>query len=240
MTATLLQKTTLQEMGQQEQSPAMRKLLRGYLHKTSNSLCGIKGYAGLIVELCENDSTSIKYAQKIINEIDRMEGILTSVGDMKMSRKPFESGYNVQGVVDRAIADLTLLFPEAQCKTNPIPDGQLLLPEADLKLVLKELLTNSYQACGSTQINLHGQVGLTGRIEISITDHGAGMNSHLLKMASDPFVTTRENHHGVGLTRVETILDMHELAWSMTSRQGQGTSVVLEVAEALNWNPKIV
>jgi len=39
---------------------------------------------------------------------------------------------------------------------------------------------------------------------------------------------------GVGLTRVETLLDMYGLAWAMRSAPGVGTTVTLEVAKALS------
>ncbi len=57
-----------------------RKLLNGYLHKTSNSLCGIKGYASLIAEPETSIEQAMQWARKIVNEVERMEAIYHSVG----------------------------------------------------------------------------------------------------------------------------------------------------------------
>jgi len=241
MTATQMKKIQgTQHVIQSAEKAAVKKLLRGYLHKTSNSLCGIRGYADLIAEKEAPGSTTGKWARKILNEIDRMEDIFRSVGDMSRVIKPFRSGCDLPGVMLRAKNEIQAANPDIKVETTSLPDGQLLLPEADLMLVLKEILSNSVEAHPEVKVQINGQIGITGRVVLCIADDGPGMNPELLKLASDPFVTTRDGHHGVGLTRVETILDMHGLAWSLTSRSGRGTTVTMEVAEALNWNPEIV
>ena len=50
--------------------------------------------------------------------------------------------------------------------------------------------------------------------------------------ATEPFVTTREGRLGVGLTRVETLMGLYGLAWSVDSVPGRGVTVRLELAEA--------
>lgn len=241
MTATQMKKVKgAQHLAQATEKAAVRKLLRGYLHKTSNSLCGIRGYADLIADKEASDSLTGKWARKILNEIERMEEIFRSVGDMSRVSKPFRSGCDLPGVMHRVKKDIVASNPSMNVETTSLPDGQLLLPEADLVLVLKEIMSNSVEAHPEVKIQINGQIGITGRVVLCIADDGPGMNPELLKLATDPFVTTRDGHHGVGLTRVETILDMHGLAWSLTSRSGRGTTITMEVAEALNWNPVIV
>ncbi len=234
MTATLMEKTERFD----QSKPLARKLLRGYLHKTSNSLCGIKGYAGLIIATEKSEDGASRWARKILAEIERMEDIFNSVGDLSMSSEPFFSGSDLPGVLNRCMESARTMNSGLQILCAPLPAGQLLLPEADLQLVLNEILQNSADASTNAHVKITGQVEITGRVVLCITDNGPGMSPELLKNASDPFVTTRDDHHGVGLTRVETILDMHGLAWSLTSSVGTGTAVTLEVAEALIIEPE--
>ena len=49
----------------------------------------------------------------------------------------------------------------------------------------------------------------------------------------NPFITTKEGHHGVGLTRVDTLMNMYGLGWSLESEEDLGTRVLLEVGEAV-------
>ncbi len=239
MTAILLDKMTV-AAGSRKSNPLANKLLRGYLHKTSNSLCGIKGYASLIAATESSNQSSTRWARKIMAEIERMEEIFHSVGDMTLSSTSFPSGCDIQGVLSFSVAKEKTRNPELEVVASELPAGQLLLPEADLQLVLTEILRNCSEAKQAALVNIYGQIEITGRVALCLSDNGPGMTSELLGQATDPFVTTRDGHHGVGLTRVETILDMHGLAWSLTSQPGVGTTVTLEVAEALNLNPEIV
>ncbi len=239
MTATQMQKLE----GKQDLTPektAAGKLLRGYLHKTSNCLCGIRGYADLIAEKEIQGANTGKWARKILSEIERMEEIFRSVGDLSRISKKFRCGCDLAGVLNRSRLEVESENSSMSIMIEPLPEGQLLLPEADLELVLKEILNNCGEAKNDVEVRIMGQTNNNGRVVLSIADNGPGMSPELLKQATDPFVTTRDRHHGVGLTRVETILDMHGLGWSLTSRSGLGTTMTLETAEAFNWNPEIV
>ena len=89
------------------------RLLRGYLHKSSNSLCGIKGYASLIAGGTVKTGRTTTWARKIIAEVERLEDIYHSVRDMA--------------------------FPVPAQATNPSPDPpeQAAYPSADSAHVAK-------------------------------------------------------------------------------------------------------
>ena len=115
-----------------------------------------------------------------------------------------------------------------------IPHGELMLPAADLALILKEILKNSAESNeanpGQVKVEISGMSIPGGRIFLEIRDDGSGMDEVLMEQALSPFVTTKNGHHGVGLTRVDTLMDMYGHGWSMESEEGQGTRVLLEVA----------
>jgi C4-dicarboxylate-specific signal transduction histidine kinase len=61
---------------------------------------------------------------------------------------------------------------------------------------------------------------------------GPGLPPSLLAHAADPFVTTKPDRLGIGLARVDTLMDMYALPWSLTNRAAGGALVTLEVARA--------
>jgi signal transduction histidine kinase len=214
-----------------------RRLLTGYLHKTSNTLCGIKGYASLIVAGEEPGDQAGRWARKIIREVERMEEIFRSVGDLSRRRGHPDAGLDLVTFVtenasvwaeDHLGVDLTL---------GNLPQGDLRLPAADLALLLKEILDNSAESASSTRkkvlVEVSGSVGADGRIFLEIRDDGCGMEGDLTAQASHPFMTTKADHHGVGLTRVDTLMEMYGLAWTLESEPGRGTRVQLEVGESV-------
>lgn len=212
-----------------------RRLLEGYLHKTSNTLCGIKGYASLIADREITDGEAGRWARKIIAEVERMEEIFRSVGDLTRGRSHPDIGVDLPGFVADVAHDCSVALPCLNLRVISIPSGELRLPAGDLYLVLSEVLKNCAESAapagGRVTVTLEGRVVDGDRVFLTVTDDGCGMDPELAAMAAAPFVSTKDGHHGVGLTRIETLMDMYGLRWSLTSESGGGTIIDLEVAE---------
>ena len=214
-----------------------RRLLRGYLHKTSNTLCGIKGYASLIASPEAAGDHSARWARKIISEVEKMEKIFRSVGDLTAPRQNPDAGVDLPRLLENVFAVCEEKCAGLRVLSGRIPHGEILLPRADLCLVLTELLCNASEGtrgvAAPVRVEVTAAVQPTGRVALTLRDDGAGIAPELQAQVTSPFVTTKDNHVGVGLTRVETLMDMYGLAWALRSAPGHGTVVTLEVAEAL-------
>ncbi len=212
------------------------RLLRGYLHKTSNSLCGIKGYASLIAGDADLGPGAARWARRIISEVERLEHIFRSVGDLTAPTAPRESALDLAQLVEQVVREAAAARPGVLVTAGAMPDALLLLPAADLRLVLRELVANGAEGrdgtAGAAAITITATVQPTGHVAVRVRDDGPGMAPELAAQVVDPFVTTKDGHTGVGLTRVETLMDMYGLAWHLGSEPGRGTSVTLEVAAA--------
>ncbi len=214
-----------------------QRLLRGYLHKTSNALCGIKGYASLIAQLGQDAEVHARWARKIIHEVERMENLFASVdrlSGMAGGTMTVAAGSDPGLVVRLCLQEAVGRHLNLSVVGTPALKGRLLLPAADLAQVLRDVLDNAAEGgdgqAGPVQVEVTMGVGTSGRVSISITDNAGGIPMHLGSQVRDPFVTGKPGHVGIGLSRVETILDMHGLDWSLESDHGQGTTVTMEVA----------
>ncbi|MFT5232891.1 MAG: C4-dicarboxylate-specific signal transduction histidine kinase [Candidatus Krumholzibacteriia bacterium] len=216
-----------------------RRLLHGYLHKTSNTLCGIKGYASLIAGGNSEAPETETWANKIITEIEKMEKIFRSVGDLTQPKQNPDLGVDLPRLLDHVFNACQDKCANLEILSGRLPEGELLLPKADLLLVLTELLCNASEGQNGpnqpVRVEVTAAVQLNGRLTLRLKDNGLGMSPELAVQATTPFLTTKDNHLGVGLTRVETLLDMYGLAWALRSTPGAGTVVTLEVAESA-WN----
>lgn len=223
--------------GERNEKPQQR-LLRGYLHKTSNGLCGIKGFASLIARGEASTENAARWAEKIIREVERMEDIFRSVGDLGCTgARPVEG--DLAATLETAATRARQRHPALRIELGFVPEAALLLPAADLGLILDELLANAAEA-GEQEgrpvtVHLDGMVGLGDRIALIVQDDGPGIARELLPTAADPFVSTRDGHHGIGLARVETLLDMYGLTWNLASEPGRGVVVTMEVGAAEAW-----
>lgn len=236
MTAILTQdKTANPDRTKDNHQRTDRRLLVGYLHKTSNTLCGIKGYASLIADRENTSDKTGNWARKIIREVERMEDIFRSVGDMTRGKGNPDLGLDLARFIVDSAAVWAQDFPGLNLSPGSIPSGELKLPTADLALILNEILKNCAECAagqpGDIQVRITGLVAPGGRVFLEVTDNGCGMNNEIAGQACHPFVTTKDDHHGVGLTRVDTLMDMYGLEWFLESQEGKGTRVVLEVAD---------
>ncbi len=211
------------------------RLLRSYLHKTSNSLCGIKGYASLIASPDQDVAKRAAWAEKIIREVETMEAIYRSVHDLTAPRRHPDVGVDLPRLLDDVFAVCERRCPGLQVMCGRMASGRILLPKGDLCLVLTELLLNAHEgpdgAARDVRVEVTAALQPTGRLALRLRDDGAGIDGALLAQACDPFVTTKDGHLGVGLTRVQTLMEMYGLAWTLVSTPGMGTTVTLEVAE---------
>lgn len=214
-----------------------RRLLHGYLHKTSNTLCGIKGYASLIASPEQEATNSALWARRIITEVEKMEEIFRSVGDLTASRQHPDVGVDLPGLLENVFTVCEEKCAGLQVLSGRLPHGEILLPRADLCLVLTELLCNASEGVdgqlNQVRVEVTADIQPTGRVALTLRDNGPGIAADLMDQVSAPFLTTKDSHLGVGLTRVETLMDMYGLAWALRSTPGAGTVVTLEVAEAL-------
>lgn len=58
---------------------------------------------------------------------------------------------------------------------------------------------------------------------VSVADEGRGMSKEVLKMACNPFFTTRDNGTGLGLSIVASIVKEHNGFYKIESEEGKGT-----------------
>jgi signal transduction histidine kinase len=208
------------------------RLLRGYLHKSSNSLCGIKGYASLIAGGGAVSGRTTAWARKIIDEVERLEVIYRSVKDMAFpAPAPGDASSGLLPVLVDASAAAAVRHRNLLVGPLPRVRARLLLPPGDLLQILAAILDNSAEARpGPVAVAITTSPGADGRTVLHLADDGPGMPRELLAQVLDPFVTTRPGHLGIGLARVDTIMDMHGLGWGLRSLPQQGTTVSLEVA----------
>ena len=208
------------------------RLLSGYLHKTSNSLCGIKGYASMIARGNAPAARPEAWARKIIAEVEKLESIYHSIQELAFPQAGEPGDDNLEQVLRRALSLAATRHPNLRLSMPTAVAGRLLLPEQDFGLVVAEVLANSAESRDGV-VRVHVETGESagGRCYVAFADDGPGMAAELLMQAPDPFVTTRAGHLGIGLARVDTIMDIHGLGWGLRSALGNGTVVTLEIGE---------
>ena len=99
-----------------------------------------------------------------------------------------------------------------------------------LKLAIAALLENALDATKSGN-----RVVVSGRLaersedrsiaRIAIVDNGCGMEKNMLAKAADPFVTSKRDRDGLGLSTAVRIVEVHGGRLTISSAAGKGTKV---------------
>lgn len=81
-------------------------------------------------------------------------------------------------------------------------------------------------------VRTHGQT-TSGRVRLTVLDFGGGFPDHILKMAFEPYVTTKAKGTGLGLAVVKKIADEHGARVEIANRVVNGITVGAQVSLSL-------
>jgi signal transduction histidine kinase len=130
----------------------------------------------------------------------------------------------------RSYAERRKLAIRLECDRDvpPAPMNPL-----EIELILVNLLRNALAAGGSGAVLLRtGRID--GAVRASVCDNGRGMSREQLNHACDPLYTTRaaSGGCGLGLSIARRIVQRHQGRMTLSSREGQGTLVTVDLPAA--------
>lgn len=206
-------------------------------HELKNPLAGIKGAAQLLRDDIES-SEGQDLIDLIGSEIDRIRRLadrMETLGDQDPAN---EDRVNIHEILRRArrviqSANPTLVFTERYDPSLPHAKG-----DADtLMQALLNLIKNAAEAVGPLEdkgeiiLETRFRSGVTSRnghssgsnlpIEIRIIDNGPGIAEHIADQLFQPFVSTKPDGQGLGLSLVSKVADAHGGIVEVKSRPGK-------------------
>lgn len=111
---------------------------------------------------------------------------------------------------------------------------QLVGEEIALKQIITNILSNAVKFTpAGGNITISHEMSASGRLRLSITDTGIGMNEYEKEKALSPFGQVEGNLNrdnsgtGLGLTLVQSLMGLHEGELELFSQKGLGTTATL-------------
>ncbi|MEZ7891608.1 MAG: ATP-binding protein [Candidatus Wallbacteria bacterium] len=219
---------------------ALGELASGIAHEIRNPLTGIK----MVIQLLDKDfekkeAAPNKYTKVILEEIDRVDNIISNLLNFARPSKP---EFNNTSVVK--IIETILLLVESKIKLmnttviREFPEKEVLVlcDSAQIKQVFLNLLQNSLQAMRMSENNIL-KISIKEENEylyISISDNGCGIPHENLKQIFDPFFTTKDNGTGLGLSIVHRIIEEHGGSITVESEVGKGSTFTVKLLRSIN------
>ncbi len=219
---------------QTEKFKAVSTLAAGMAHEIKNPLTIIQTYAQYLTER-HDDPTFIKECQEsILSETKRMKNITK---DLMSFAKPSDTK-RIPVELEELVRSTVLLLAQ-NLSQQKIGWNVACEPETTTVIQadpdqIRQILINLIQNAADAMPN-GGTVSVSTKSTdehayIVITDTGCGIPPEILPKIFDPFVTTKPDGNGLGLTMVYSMVQANCGTIQVDSAPGQGTTFTIRFA----------
>ncbi len=223
----------------------MGEMAANIAHEVNQPLTAIATYAQTCQRLLNSSEPNVDAALKPLGKIAEqslraagiIEGIRTWVRQQDSKRQISGLPQLIEDVIDIAKLD----------KDHPIAKLQLELEQdlpavevdpTQIQQVIFNLIRNALDATASENpsepVTVTARKVANDRVEISVSDRGAGLDDKISHQVFDPFFTTKDTGMGMGLSICKTIVEAHNGELSFTSLPEGGTRFQFILPTALS------
>jgi hypothetical protein len=195
-----------------EKLAAVGQMSATVAHGIRNPLVSIGGFARRLLKKEDPDSPSRKYLNIIIEEINRLETMLSELLDFVRPRKMSQRNVSLLEVVETTLQFFSYEFEQRSISVEQHkPDDPLML-EIDVdqfKRVLHNLFYNAIEAMpegGTLSIDLAREDPWA---RLSIADTGSGVDNDNVEKIFHPFFSSKPTGSGLGLAVCNQIISIH-------------------------------
>jgi len=217
----------------QDRLAAIGRMAASIAHEIRNPLAAMRGSIQMLRSEMEGDSSQTELMEIILRESDRLNRIITDFLSYARPRTITQSQVDVGDLLHQTFA-LLQHSPEI-LKTQSIEEDIPLEPviavadAGQLKQVFWNLARNALQAMpqGGT-LRARVELNSHNRLRISFSDTGRGMSPDQVEHLFEPFSSTTGGT-GLGLSIVYQIIRDHGGTINVSSLEGQGTTITVEL-----------
>lgn len=241
----LTQVRTLEETSRrQDRLAAIGRMAASIAHEIRNPLAAMRGSIQMLRSEVDNDSSQAELMEIILRESDRLNRIITDFLNYARPRSLTQARVDVGDLLHQTFA-LLRHSPEIgpdQTIAEELP-AEPVFAEADegqLKQVFWNLARNALQAMphgGTLRATL--EKNSDNRLRIAFSDTGRGMSPDQVEHLFEPFSSTTGGT-GLGLSIVYQIIRDHGGTINVRSREGQGTTITVELPLATTKDEAVV
>lgn len=197
------------------------EMATGIAHEINQPLSAIASYAQACRRMLESSSGDRYQILRAVNEIDKqairagsiIERLRSFVRMRHDPRSKCDTGTLIREVVEMVKSDTLLKGVHIDIQLDDglpavIVDG-IQIQQVVLNLVLNGIESMQENPDGERHLTIGTACDAEGNVVVSIRDVGAGLPRELVETLFDPYVTTKSNGLGMGLSISRTIVQAH-------------------------------
>lgn len=205
------------------------KMSASLAHEIRNPLTPISGFLHLLEKNYDNEKPK-EYFKIINDELHRMKDLINNFVTISRPEAPLKKDVNIQILLQET---LNLMKSQANLHNisikftdNIMYDLSIYIDKNQIKQVLINLIQNAIE-----EMNAGGEINVVlnknsefNQIEISVIDQGCGIEPIILSNLFTPFVTTKPEGTGLGLSVSQRIIKNHYGEIVVDSIKSRGTT----------------
>ncbi len=231
-----LKEFTKRKIMESERLAIVGQLAANVAHEINNPLQGIVTYSSLLLEKDICDEPSRRNIEKIVTQANRCREIIRGLLDFSRQKKPVKTLTNINALLRGCVF---LVENQAQFHNINIVQNldeslpMIVIDPSQIERVFLNLIINAAEAMsGSGTLTLTTCFGTNVQsIEIEVRDTGHGISIENMEKIFNPFFTTKEISHGVGLGLAISygIVKEHNGEITVESEIGQGAKFIVSL-----------
>ncbi|SMB92631.1 PAS domain S-box-containing protein [Desulfonispora thiosulfatigenes DSM 11270] len=210
-----------------ERLEAINQTVASVAHEIKNPLTTIKGFLDL--SLKSNIDLDKSQLTLLTSEVDRCITIASDFLACTKKSNQAKKILNLEKIIRNhsLLLEKDALFNQVKLDLKLDEVSNLLIYENEIKQLLLNLTRNSIEAMeqgGKLIISLNED---KDHVYLKIKDNGKGIPEEVLEKLGTPFLTTKENGTGLGMTICYQIAERNNAKLTINSGQGLGTEITV-------------
>lgn len=208
-------------------------------HEIKNPLVAIKTFAELLPERFTEEEFRDQFSKVAIKEIERIDELVGRLRGLVTHQPKQLAPVAIPELVEEVLSLLRGQLEQARINVTTFYEDSLPTVAGDqgqLRQLLLNVLMNAVEAMpkgGDLAVHLsRKQTSDLNTLVIEVRDTGPGIPEHLLEKIFDPFVTTKPQGSGLGLSICQGIIEAHRgtiVAQNNTSDLGAAITISLPI-----------
>lgn len=214
------------EVAQRHESIGL--LASGVAHDFNNLLGAVRGNAELLQPILANDDIARHRLERLMLAVDRASGLVRQIlaysGKGAIEPKPLNLESEIRqlrALMKHGLPEKIRVHLDIEPHLPPV-----LFDQIQFQQVLLNLLVNaadSYEGRDGTVVISLGREQ-SGELCLQVIDEGCGMSQSTMDRMFEPYFTTKERGHGLGLAAVQGIIKKVGGTLECKSELGKGTT----------------
>jgi C4-dicarboxylate-specific signal transduction histidine kinase len=200
---------------------AMGEMAASIAHEVNQPLAAIATYGDACVLLLSGESPNVKKSLEAINQIIkdsiRASEVVKRIRALVKKTSHEMSLQDLNQIILEmvAVTDADVLTRSIQLELNLARDLPWVMVDCvELQQVMLNLILNGIEAMSditdrARELTITSSMNGGGQVVVTVQDTGVGLSAEQAQRIFDPFVTTKPNGLGMGLSITRTILQAH-------------------------------